>query len=1502
MAYVPVAQRKEEPAAGYTPVATRIALPSVFSGVANSTAPALAPTAPLPNFQMLSGKNVVAPMPDPKVLAYNLKDKKPDFLSDTTLSQGQESATHKITKVLPQALQAPAETIIKDISEGLFGDQRQKEIVREYERQGVTPNLTTLFTSEGLLPFLGRSNTDKIESRAKAHEDAGVAPERAASLAFYEVFGGQQGIPGTSADRLSLQARDRLAALQPTPEEKSTAFWADLGQKAGSVGDVLNVIPIGSISKSATLIRALKEVPHTAEGIAEAERLLVNSGIDEVIAKNAAEKFAMLTTDHDIEAGLKALEKLHAPAEPVIHEQKYTPVAQRGEPVDVPPLTRAAAELGKPAEVEPKVVSDIFRKNDRAKDVANAVSDEILKDAKKVDFADVTNKIPAELEPLAAEARKYKSAEEFIKNTAGSYEPPGFFKKAEVERRSPGISGLSHIDDIDTDKLLEQGVYKNMRKDLVDAMKSELNDRSKDTIKIYRATDTGRLLPGDYVALNKEYAETYLKRGNGRKIIEQEIPRSDLYFSSKSGDMVYAPNKIANLTDFYNKVRDVSETAAYAKRNEGRLPRLPKIPTKDTLSLKASAVRDLLEGKLPEAKQAVEEAKVERDIGREVLSNDQAKSLTKFESRNTGELPEVTGTKTDRTGRKVATSKFGKEGDSIVQELGFESPEAAQEALNEYKSLRKRVKSAEDNVRDKVKAYRDRKAVFDEVVRYVNAQGRERRGKIDAVKDFFDLDEKDMVKLMKNERDVRIMSDAEFADFVKRIEGKAAGMYLRNQAINELQYTIFEKELLKTENLYKALSLPSLENMSIDQIRNLNEFMHDFSQGDEFLGVRQLQTLKNTDLKGIYTRREATEKLLAQINKQREAAGKAPATLEDLNTIKVGKLDQGRGDATLARQNPLYELMVQEKNEAFLGAEMKVLDAKDRVDELFKKARASRSRGFTDRLIPTDTQIFHWLESTDAEKIKLAEKMTAEELEAAMYIRSMYSEMRDYLVKEGMMKRYRANYITHVRRGFLEAWKEEGSYVKGVVSGEKKGLVRRFGGGLLAAFKEVLQKYHQDEAVFNILDKDTKNVLPLEKFFQFSMQRSGELVPSKNVAKAFLQYLSTFEKKRALDSIIPKLDVYVHSLTPKKLTERGLEFDASLKKFFKEWMNTKKGRPTSLPLLTPGGPLDWALRTGVALTRLIDLGASLPVGIASNLGAQAAIYRGLGEVKYARGVSRLLTSNGRKILQKYRAFTGEPVFAKARSADATLGDTIMNGVFGLFSFADRKARQIYLLGSMSPEEYAKGELSISKLARMQTDLGRHLPMEGFESVVGKTAIGKLGTQYKSWALPLLSSTFDDLSKLVSAVKSGDSSFIKSLEFAELLRTTMVSAVVGLGAYGVLSDKRPQKDRTFAEKVANKAASDALSLVGALDPTLWTKFRLVGFLDDLATSLKQILFVERNKDGELSGVKKFQTTVTPGVVRQAISTEKAATGKKESSGLPSLPKLPKLPALPKLPKF
>lgn len=1286
------------------------------------------------------------------------------------------------------------------------------------------------------------------------------------------IFGDE---PVESLQTKTAQTQKDLSGVLPESVAKPLGAFTAIGSLA------LDLSPIGGEKNAFTAIAKVSD-------FADAAKLARTIGVEEDLVETAAKSF--------VEA--KSVEEAKQAVDAITHMQKttkaYTPVAARAADV---PEAKAASEIA------------------------------------------------PELEPLAAEARKYASAEEFV--------------KAQGEPLYHGTSDIA-AEDISKNgfDLKSEGMNAGNGVSLTDDKEiANIFGEEGKTIDAVLTNDTKLVSPKEFLITKNDFGEKSGFETATQKAIDfyKEKGYDGVDFRKGNGSIpdalksevrIWNPEKIKTkdqLIEIYKSATKAEKTGAslpltetegaalsegYQARNAHRsptrdasdiesldrtareqgLPPLPKLRPKG-----ASAVRDLLDEGLSKAKQGVEEAKVGRAIGRDTLDVMPGKALQKFESRATGALPEVTGKdeilSISGSGKLVANSKFGREGDKIVQELGFSSVEAAQKALDDYKDLRAQVKDAEASVRAKVKDYRDRKAVFDEVIRYVNAQARARREKVKAVQEFFVLDDKDMQGLMKGERDIRLMSDQEFGDFMKRIEGKATENYLRSQALVELKSTIFDNELKKTQNLYRALKLPKVENMSIGQIKKLNEFMSEFKQGDEFLGPRQLETIKHTDLKGIYTRREALEKLVEQINKSRSEAGKPPVTIADLDHIKPDELDRYRYDTALARQNPLYELMVQEKNEAFLGAEMKVMDASDRVDELFKAARQSRERSLIDRLIPMDSQIFRWLESSDAEKIKLAKDMTDEELEAAMHIRASYAEMRDYLVENQTLKKFVKDYVTHVRRGFLEAWREEGSYVKGMASGEKAGPVQRAAHGFLAAIKDSFKQYLQDEAYFNILDQQTDTVLPLEKFFQFSMKRTGELVPSKNVAKAYLQYLSTFEKKRALDSIVPKLDIYVHSLTPSKLTPRGLEFDSSLKRFFKEWLNSKKGRATDRALVKPGGKVDWGLRTGVALTRLIDLGFSVPVGIASNLGAQAAVFRGLGTKAYAEGLARTLTPQGRNIIRKYRAFTGEPVLSKAFSAKGTLGESLMNGIFGLFSFADRQARQAYLLGRMTPEEFAKGELSTRKLAQMQTDLGRHLPVEGFESIIGKTAIGKVGSQYKSWAVPLLSSTADDLSKLYHAVKTGDVGFVKSPEFAELLRTAVISTAVGLGAYGILTDKTPVKDQSFGEKLAHKAANDALSLIGALDPTLWSSVRLLSFLNNLATSVKQIVLLERNQKDELTGVNTLESTVTPAAVKQLLPP--ASTAKKTSlpggAKLPPLPKLnapkfPKLPKLPKAPKF
>lgn len=850
------------------------------------------------------------------------------------------------------------------------------------------------------------------------------------------------------------------------------------------------------------------------------------------------------------------------------------------------------------------------------------------------------------------------------------------------------------------------------------------------------------------------------------------------------------------------------------------------------------------------------ELRVNLAMTEEMIDTLPAKQLAKYVSKTTGRFPEVTG---------KPTSLFAQKGDDIITELGFKNSEEARDAFDVYSKNKQRI----GELKTKIRPLRERYSTVLKGEKLMTIARQDRRLAFRALKGRYNLTDAELAKI-RGGRDLSMMEKTEFTDFMQKAENLAEDMEARGIARTQLEATIYEKEFRKVENLQQAMKLPKIENMTIDQLTQFDKTLQQFKQGDEFLGVRQLETVKNTELSEIKTIREAREKLAEQIKK---STGKE-VSIEELSNIKINELDRFRYDTALARQNPFFELMVKEKNIAQINSEASFYKIKEKLNILIDSARKSRPRSITERFIPTDKQIFKWLEATDAEKIILSKSMTEEELTAVKYIRGLYAEARDYLVQHEVLKKYRSDYITHIRRGFLEGWKED---------------------GLLNAFKEVFQKYKQDEAMFNILNEKTGNILPLEKFFQFSMKRSGVLEPTKNVSSAVQAYFKTLERKKALDALVPKLDIYAHSLTPKKLTPRGLEFDDSLKRFVKEWLNTKKGRVADTMIVKPGGKIDWTLRTGIALTRILDLGLSIPVGLASTFGEQAATFVGIGAKKYTLGIKRLATKQGIEITNTYKNFIGEKLLERLTDTSKGLGDKTGEAMFSLFSASTRKANQIFLLGQMTSEEFARGALTAERLAELQTKMGRYRVVENFESIIGKTAPGKVFTQYRSWAVPLLSSTIDNISTVSKMIRSGDKAVFKSDNFKELIRTIILSGTLGLGLYGFLKEERNKKDRTFLENIAFKSAQDSLSLIGALDPSLWTTIpRLLSFLNNLAISAKQIILIEEAKKGAI----KLQKTITPSAIKQFQGGAK----EKESEGLPVLPKLPSLPELPKLPKL
>ena len=730
----------------------------------------------------------------------------------------------------------------------------------------------------------------------------------------------------------------------------------------------------------------------------------------------------------------------------------------------------------------------------------------------------------------------------------------------------------------------------------------------------------------------------------------------------------------------------------------------------------------------------------------------------------------------------------------------------------------------------------------------------QRRERLQISRDFLGLSDDDIRKVSR--KDIRFMQKTEFNDFLNDLEAKSTQLVQSRQLKNEIVQQIQDKELKKVNSLRQFLEFPKLEDMTTEQLRQFNDALIPFQKGDEFLSLRKLQTVDNTELKGIRTLREAKERLAKKIN----------VSLAELDNIKVSPLDRFRYDTALARRNEFYRLLVDETNQSILTAEKRFLELKQEINDLTKKARASRKRTIFEKAVPTDDKVFSWLEApemgekaSDITKADIMKEMTPQEIDLANYLQTRFADFRDYLLEHKTLEKYRSNYITHIRRGFLEAWKED---------------------GLLNAFKEVFAQYKLEEATFKILDNDTQNILPLEKFFQFAMRRTGELTPSKNVAQAFLAYTRAFLKKQALDRIVPELDIYTYSLTPRKLTPRGLEMDRTLKKFVNEWINTKKGRVTSFGGLIPqGGAIDIGLRGIKSFVTLLDLGLNIPVGLTVQVGEQVTNFLFLGSKQYAQGVFRMNTAQGKRIVEKYKIFVGESPWRTLSEASDTIGDTFNKGLFSLFRDAQVRANKGHLLGSLSSEEWAKETLSDERLVILNRELGRYRIVSGAKSIVGATSAGGIATQYRTWAVPILSSTLDNLSQLSRMIGKGQFRVaVQSKNFHELLRATLVTLSSVLVVGSLWGD---EDDNSFIGKIKKKAYRDSLSVLGAIDPRTWTNpTRVTQFLQDLGESASQIVLLEKyiTKEG-FKGVEKLKRTLTPTVVKQII--ENGGKTKKES---------------------
>lgn len=715
-----------------------------------------------------------------------------------------------------------------------------------------------------------------------------------------------------------------------------------------------------------------------------------------------------------------------------------------------------------------------------------------------------------------------------------------------------------------------------------------------------------------------------------------------------------------------------------------------------------------------------------------------------------------------------------------------------------------------------------------------------RREKIRAIKDYFLLSDSDLRKITK--RDIRLMSNFEFKKFIDDIRAKAEKFAERRQAVNELELLRKEKAFISEDNIRKFHKLPTIKKMTTQQLTEYTKILSGYEKSDQFLTPKRVKGIEKTLWSGSNTVREVLEK----------ASKEFDIPMLELTKVRVHEIDRFRYDTSLARQNPFYNFMVDTINIARIKNQFKYFKEREKLYKLGKLALKSRKRGLVGRLVPRQKELMKYMEAEGDAKTEAALKLTTEEMALADAIEDFYRRAYNWLLINQELKSSRfldSKYVFHSKRPLSEL------------------LIDLKDTGIKSAAKDLLNRWRLDEAQFKILDSKTGEILRMKKFFRQTLYRTGELTPTKNVIKATDIYMQQFFNKMALDESVPAIETLAVALRPKEKTKTGVFLNDSLMTFVKEYLNNKKGRTLNIGI-QQGGKIDTAIRFVNQIVSLRYIALNIPLEFAAIVGETTAKLPALGNRKLTLANWRRHTPQGKRILKKYKAYTGEGVLEEVFQPARNIGENINMALYGLFKWSRKVTKQDILLGNMTKAEFEAETIDPKKLAEATKMTGRWLDIEGAKSIMGGTSTGAAITKFKGWAIPIVSSTIQDANSLARTLtRLGDpKKRLTQQQFQELYRIAEMGAI--LVAISSLLDTDEDKD-TFAGRLKYYAIRELGTLYNALTPRTMLTFGVtIAFLEKLSQNLYLLMTCEKYKTrDELKGVAAMKKQLTPAAISQ-----------------------------------
>jgi len=342
--------------------------------------------------------------------------------------------------------------------------------------------------------------------------------------------------------------------------------------------------------------------------------------------------------------------------------------------------------------------------------------------------------------------------------------------------------------------------------------------------------------------------------------------------------------------------------------------------------------------------------------------------------------------------------------------------------------------------------------------------------------------------------------------------------------------------------------------------------------------------------------------------------------------------------------------------------------------------------------------------------------------------------------------------------------------------------------------------------------------------------------------------------------------------------------------FMKQWLNNKKWQRLDKQL--QWWQFDKITRWFKLFVSLWDLGFNIVSWLASGAGAFLANYSWLIKWQYKNWIKRrYFWKNNKKksqnILEKYKWVLWQSPIEKLTHSSTVAQDKIIESAFSFMAIPWYNAMQTFFIGKLSEDEFLSGEISWDRLRKIQWEIWEFHPLARDKSITWSTLFWWLATQYKTWMIPLLYSSYKNVKAVTGEVMKlrklwvPNSDILKKIwwldEFRKSVNLVVWSFIIWQGANALFLSKDNEEEKEFkAEfpvmaKLRDKVLRELWSVQSVFSIWSWNNIRVLGKLEEIQGAIVSLVKFEEYKVGnsrywfekwDLKGLNKIKRLIKP----------------------------------------